>query len=164
MRLVRQRRARERKQLACPVDPDAIFDQGFRGFPAPGAANAFLPGPPACLRSLSASGGQAPYGCRSGQDTDDLQEPVVLAFQTSKPFGFGDAGVPVALLPEGEGRGAAPEIAAELLYDLLFGECACFHKSSSLSGAHKGSLCAPPGEIRVTLISFVHIQGAYQAW
>ena len=37
MRLVRQRRARERKQIACPVDPDAIFDQGFRGFPALGS-------------------------------------------------------------------------------------------------------------------------------
>jgi len=37
MRLVRQRRARERKQLACPVDPDTVLDQGFRGFPALGS-------------------------------------------------------------------------------------------------------------------------------
>ena len=147
-----------------------------------GAANAFLPGPPACLRSPGAAGGQAPYGCRSGQDAHDFQQTVVLAFQAPErasvviravlpkmAFGFGDACVPVAFLPEVEGCGAAPEIAAELFHslpallsvleegnDLLFGECSCFHRSSSLSGAHKGSPCAPPGEIRMTLISFVH--------
>jgi hypothetical protein len=51
--------------------------------------------------------------------THNLQQTVILAFQTPQAFGFGDAGVPVAFLPKVEGGGAAPEIAAELLYSLL---------------------------------------------
>jgi hypothetical protein len=67
--------------------------------------------------------------------TDDLQQTVVLAFQTPEAFGFGDARVSVAFLSEVERCGAATEITAELLYglfallsvleegnDLLFGE------------------------------------------
>ncbi|GGJ68343.1 hypothetical protein GCM10008939_10960 [Deinococcus aquiradiocola] len=101
-----------------------------------------------------------------------FEETVVSAFQLSQPSGFGDASVAVTLLPGGAGRGAASEVAAELLHgffallsvleesnDLLFGKGSCVQRSSSLSGAHKGFPCAPPGEIRMTLISFVRFQG-----
>jgi hypothetical protein len=46
--------------------------------------------------------------------TNNLQETVVFAFQTSKPFSFGDAGVPITLLPEVERRGAASEVTTQL--------------------------------------------------
>ena len=113
----------------------------------------------------------------------DLQQTVVFAFQApeqasviiravrpKKAFGFSDTRVPGVFLPEGDGP--ASEIAPELLEgplallslleednELLFGGCACIHRSSSLSGAHEGSPCAPPGNIRMTLISVVHFQG-----
>ena len=37
MRPVRQRRARQTEELARPVDPDAVLDEGVRGFPAFGS-------------------------------------------------------------------------------------------------------------------------------
>ena len=123
------------------------------------SSNVFLPGPPTCPRFPGAA---APRFSADGRSRVPDASSVWLRRHSR----------PVTFLPEGEGCRAASEDAAELLYgllallsvlkegdNLLFGECACFHRSSSLSREHKGSPCAPPGEIRMTPISFVHFQG-----
>ena len=101
--------------------------------------------------------------------SDDVEETVVFALHLSQLLGFGNASVAGTLLPSGQGRGAASEVAVELLHgffafpsvleegdDLLFGKGSCVQRSSSLSGAQKGVSYAPTTEIRMTPISFFY--------